>query len=116
MLDCWENEPNVDRFLLDNAILATPHIAGYSADGKMNSTQQSVRLVSRFFDFGIDDFQLNVLSAPQKVYFSRDNLSQICLKNYDVEKDSIELKTHPELFETFRSNYPERREIVLQSK
>ncbi len=116
VLDCWENEPNVDRFLLDNAILATPHIAGYSADGKMNSTQQSVRLVSRFFDFGIDDFQLNVLSAPQKVYFSRDNLSQICLKNYDVEKDSIELKTHPELFETFRSNYPERREIILRSE
>ena len=116
VLDCWENEPNVDRFLLDNAILATPHIAGYSADGKMNSTEQGVRLVSRFFDFVINDFQLNVLSSPQKVYFSRDNLSQICLKNYDVEKDSIELKTHPELFETFRSNYPERREIVLQSK
>ena len=116
VLDCWENEPNVDRFLLDNAILATPHIAGYSADGKMNSTEQSVRLVSRFFDFGINDFQLKVLSSPQKVCFTRENLSEICLRNYDVEQDSIKLKTNPELFENFRSNYPERREIILRSE
>lgn len=113
VLDCWENEPNVDNFLLSNAILSTPHIAGYSADGKKNSTEQSIRLVSRFFDFGINDFQLNVFDSPQDVRCSREDLSRICLQNYDVEKDSIKLKKNPELFEKFRSDYPVRREIRL---
>jgi erythronate-4-phosphate dehydrogenase len=116
VLDCWENEPQVDEFLLNNAILATPHIAGYSADGKKNSTEQSVRLVSRFFGFGIDDFRLKVLALPQEVCFARNDLSRICLQSYDIEEDSEKLKTHPELFEEFRSNYPMRREILLRRK
>lgn len=116
VLDCWENEPQVDEFLLNNAILATPHIAGYSADGKKNSTEQSVRLVSRFFGFGIDDFRLKVLALPQEVCFARNDLSRICLQSYDIEGDSEKLKTHPELFEEFRSNYPMRREILLRRK
>lgn len=114
VLDCWENEPNVDNFLLNNAILSTPHIAGYSADGKKNSTEQSVRLVSRFFDFGINNFQLKFFDPPQEVCFSREGLSRVCLQNYDVEKDSIKLKKNPKLFEEFRSNYPVRREICLR--
>ena len=34
ILDCWENEPDINRELLELATIATPHIAGFSADGK----------------------------------------------------------------------------------
>ena len=54
LLDVWENEPNIDLELLDKVEIATPHIAGYSADGKANGTSVSVRSVSEFFNLGID--------------------------------------------------------------
>lgn len=37
-IDCWEGEPNIDTELLDMAIIATPHIAGYSYEGKVRAT------------------------------------------------------------------------------
>jgi erythronate-4-phosphate dehydrogenase len=40
VLDVWEGEPNIDLDLLANLALATPHIAGYSFDGKVNGTRQ----------------------------------------------------------------------------
>ena len=52
VVDTWENEPNISRELLDRAFLATPHIAGYSADGKANGTRMSLEAVARFF--GVD--------------------------------------------------------------
>lgn len=43
VIDVWENEPRIDRRLLDKAFIATPHIAGYSAQGKANATAAVVR-------------------------------------------------------------------------
>ncbi len=40
VLDVWPNEPNIDTMLLANCAIATPHIAGYSAEGKINGTRQ----------------------------------------------------------------------------
>jgi erythronate-4-phosphate dehydrogenase len=37
-IDVWENEPEISLPLLERAYIATPHIAGYSAEGKMNAT------------------------------------------------------------------------------
>ena len=48
--DCWENEPNIDLELLAMTTIATPHIAGYSRDGKAKGTQMSVQAVSEFFN------------------------------------------------------------------
>ena len=49
ILDVWEHEPDIDRRLLAGAILATPHIAGYSAQGKANATAMAVGAVARRF-------------------------------------------------------------------
>lgn len=38
VLDVWEGEPLVDRRLAARVALATPHIAGYSYDGKLRGT------------------------------------------------------------------------------
>ena len=52
VLDVWENEPNLDLELLDMLEFGTPHIAGYSADGKANGTAMSVNALSEFFRTG----------------------------------------------------------------
>ena len=60
VLDVWPGEPDIDRGLLSLAELATPHIAGYSTDGKANGTSMAVRAVAKHF--GIEPL-LNFLPA-----------------------------------------------------
>ena len=55
VLDVWENEPNIDQELMNIVDIATPHIAGYSADGKANGTAICVRGLSSFFNLDIND-------------------------------------------------------------
>ena len=111
VLDCWEHEPIVDNDLLQATLLSTPHIAGYSADGKAKATEMSVRAVSRFFDLGLDDFTVSDLSPKQVQSVTRHRLPQALLANYDIRVDSDQLRAHPERFEALRSHYPVRREI-----
>ena len=49
IIDVWENEPNINLELLDKVFIGTPHIAGYSADGKANATRMSLDAICRFF-------------------------------------------------------------------
>lgn len=97
VLDVWKNEPAVNRDLLAAADIATPHIAGYSIQGKINGTQAVVRAVGDFFD------------VPQlRNFFVRDvELPQI---PYDIFADDAALRSHPENFERLRSNYSYRND------
>ena len=94
VVDTWEYEPRISRELMEVAFLATPHIAGYSADGKANATRRSLEALCRFF--GIEaNFCILPPEGP---------------KGYDPTQDSEWLKASPEKFEWFRGNYPLRRE------
>ena len=111
VLDCWENEPDVNRELLYKSALATPHVAGYSADGKANAATQCVQAVSRFFSLGLDDWKASGLPEPYPLDFSLTNdVNEFLLETYDIEADSLRLKFSPETFENQRSHYPFRRE------
>ncbi len=57
VLDVFENEPGINPGSLKAITLATPHIAGYSLDGKANGTSMSVRAISKFFGLGLDDWE-----------------------------------------------------------
>ena len=95
VIDTWEYEPRIRKELMEVAFLATPHIAGYSADGKANATRMSLEALCRFF--GIEaDFSILPPEGP---------------KGYDPIRDSEWLKASPEKFEWFRENYPIRREF-----
>lgn len=48
VIDCWENEPAIDHELLSLAAIATPHIAGFSADGKANGTRTCLEISNAF--------------------------------------------------------------------
>lgn len=108
VIDTWENEPYISSELLEKAYLATPHIAGYSADGKANATRMSLEALCRFFGIE-DDFTISLpeLSGLQL----SDNPEEVYLQLYDPTRDSKWLKASPEKFEWFRGNYPIRREI-----
>lgn len=52
VIDVWEHEPDINLKLLEKVIIGTPHIAGYSADGKANATRMSLEALCRFFRIG----------------------------------------------------------------
>lgn len=108
VIDVWENEPNINLSLLYKVFIGTPHIAGYSADGKANATRMSLDSLCRYFniqaDYHIDppkpENPIIIASTPTEAY----------LKMYDPRQDCEALRTHPELFEKLRGDYPLRRE------
>jgi erythronate-4-phosphate dehydrogenase len=119
VLDVWENEPDIDLELLRLAGISTPHIAGYSLDGKANGTAQSVRSVSRHFDLGIDSWYPDNIPPPSgeiiTVTSEMESLEQVAGKlfkhTYNIETDSAMLRSAPGKFESFRDNYHPRREF-----
>ena len=96
VIDTWEGEPTINRELLQQVAIATPHIAGYSADGKANATRMSLEAVALFLG---RDF------TPQIVLPDAPKLTVETLRD-----DSERLKQWPEGFEELRGNYPVRRE------
>jgi erythronate-4-phosphate dehydrogenase len=120
IVDCWENEPELDLDLLGRVDYGTPHIAGYSKDGKANGTRASVRAVSKFFGLGIDDWTPSGVEPPGKPVIdlwgngqSVDSiLAQAVLATYDIESDDRALRENPNLFEQLRGDYPVRREFA----
>jgi erythronate-4-phosphate dehydrogenase len=107
IIDTWENEPEINKDLLKAAYLATPHIAGYSADGKANASRMSLEALCKFFhidaSFEIAPPALPCMDIP-------DDEDEAFLQRYNPTRDSEWLKNAPEKFEWFRGHYPLRRE------
>ena len=117
----WENEPDIDKELLKMVDIATPHIAGYSADGKWNATRMSLETINDFFNLKKDPIKLLPIIEPEKTTIDLSNigndkqLAKALLYSYDPLKDSALLKESPEKFYYFRSHYPLRREYIAYS-
>ncbi|MDX1701447.1 MAG: 4-phosphoerythronate dehydrogenase, partial [Melioribacteraceae bacterium] len=122
VLDVWENEPDVDLQLLEITEIATPHIAGYSADGKANGTSVCVRAINEFFELGIqnnwyppnipDAEYGNSLTIDGKNKYDQVIFTEAILPTYDVIKDDTNFRKNPAEFELLRGNYPNRREFT----
>lgn len=118
ILDVYESEPDIRRELLESITLATPHIAGYSLDGKANGTRMSVEAISRFFDLGLDHWSPDNIPAPGLPEILGDAsdadplelLWDIYSQTYDISSDDARLRSAPENFERQRGDYPFRRE------
>jgi erythronate-4-phosphate dehydrogenase len=118
ILDVFETEPVINRDLLEALSLATPHIAGYSLDGKANGTTMSVRAISRFFGLGLDKWSPASMPAPQSSEILTDAsesdlyelLWEVYNQSYDVSSDDQHLRNTPDSFEKLRGDYPFRRE------
>ena len=120
VIDTWENEPHISASLLRAALIATPHVAGYSADGKANGTRMSLEAVARHF--GLDaHFDIPAPALPAE--FSYGELPTTLthrlperalaqLRLYNPLTDTERLRAAPEDFEQQRGNYPLRREEI----
>ena len=108
IIDTWEGEPKVNRRLLEKAFIATPHIAGYSADGKANATRMTLAAVYRFMGRPMT-FEIEPPALPADIILSADPAER-ALELYNPLADTAHLRAAPELFERLRADYPLRRE------
>lgn len=95
IIDVWENEPNISIELMKRCFIATPHIAGYSANGKVNADNMVVEAFCKFFGKPIPERIL-----PPSVEYA----------GYNPLEDHERLTKNPELFEKLRGDYPIRLE------
>lgn len=117
--DVWEFEPNIDLQLMERLDIATPHIAGYSSDGKANGTIMAVKAINNFLRFGDIDFSTIQLPDPANPILEVDCagipeqevLCHAIEATYSVKTDDNNLRNEPSAFENLRGNYPIRREF-----
>lgn len=124
ILDVWENEPDLDLSLLERVKIGTPHIAGYSLEGKVNGTVIIFDALNKFlgtdykFDFNLPEVRNNFLSYG-KDDFDEEELNNLLSRIYDVESDNLQLKKmlyfnredRIKYFDNLRKYYPLRREF-----
>lgn len=121
IIDTWNNEPDVDEELIDMVDVATPHIAGYSYQGKQNGTAMSVQAVARFFgieelygyypEADIPDHEPVLLDLKGK---KQGEIAAVFQYNYPIFTDDFRFRMEPHNFEKMRSNYQYRREIYVE--
>lgn len=114
VIDCWENEPNISRELLAAADIATPHIAGYSSNGKKRATQTIVRGLYRHF--GIDrPFDLGVTTYDEAA--AQIPSADMITDSYDpfsdtrMMREAIAADPSGVTFERLRDTYALRPEV-----
>ncbi len=119
ILDVWENEPDINRELLQMIDIGTPHIAGYSQDGKANGTSMSVNALAHYFNLPLENWYPGKIPSPEQpdIYIDGKNIIQETLfhdliyHTYPVKQDDLALRKNPDKFEYLRGNYPVRREF-----
>lgn len=111
VLDCWENEPDINLDLLAKADIGTFHIAGYSLEGKANAAVASVRAVSRHLGLDLDDWSVSLPERDETTEREVDLLA-VVKRSYAIENDDKALRQAPEKFEYLRGAYDYRREPV----
>lgn len=104
-IDCWENEPDIDRELLRRCAVATPHIAGYSRQGKIRASQMALDAVTTFFMLPRVTVEQPLPKAPARTVTAAGIAA-----SYNPVTDTFALKSEPELFETLRNGYALRDE------
>ncbi|MFQ6035892.1 MAG: 4-phosphoerythronate dehydrogenase [Sedimentisphaerales bacterium] len=137
VLDVWENEPSIDTELLQMVDIGTPHIAGYSLDGKVAGMIMIYNELCKYFElepkFSVKDFLPEPAVPELKINphsdSEQDVLLEIVKKIYNISEDDRKLRRilkekaekRGEFFDNLRKNYPVRREfqntkVIVDSK
>ncbi len=110
VMDVWEGEPKISPQALEHAILATPHIAGYSLQGKANATTMTVRNIAKALDLPLNTWMSDTKKIEPKE-ISWQELHNSIQSKFDIQQQSLYLKNNRELFEEIRNNYNYREEF-----
>ncbi|WP_297833294.1 4-phosphoerythronate dehydrogenase PdxB [Pseudomonas sp.] len=126
VLDVWEGEPHVDVALADLCVLATPHIAGYSLDGRQRGTAQIYDAFCAHFEHTPSISLQELLPQPWLTQVTLNAncdptwaLAMVCRGVYDPRRDDANFRrslvgdaaTQRLAFDALRKHYPPRREI-----
>lgn len=122
VLDVWENEPDIDIALMQRIDLATPHIAGYSFDGKLAGLEMIYQACCDFLQHQVANKVTEHESLVTLELHERGSVALIreaVLACYDVAADDQRMRgalLHKDTstaasFDLLRKNYPERREF-----
>lgn len=105
VIDCWEGEPKISDRLLRLAAVATPHIAGYSFEGKVRATQLALDAFTDYFSLPqaqlLEGVDMTVADAPSAASIAA---------SYSPSADTAALLADPSTFESLRNNYYYRKE------
>lgn len=125
IIDVWKNEPDINLDLLSKSFIATPHIAGYSFDGKIHGTRAMLESFEKFTsikpNYSIVNKFLSEYSPLSKEYFrGPGKIYQILTNSRRIHKDSKDFRKILNLqqrekkifFDKLRKNYPIRREVL----
>ncbi len=131
VLDVWEGEPKVPASLLEKVDIGTPHIAGYSYDGKARGTTMIFEAACRHFGVEPDWTVEGLLPAPTNpvIELAGDKgsaqalLARVVLESYDIMADDENLRAILELpkdaraeyFDGLRKGYAIRREFASRT-
>jgi len=126
ILDVWEDEPKIDLDLLTGVDLATPHVAGYSYDGKVNGTRMIMEAFCRYFGLQRRWDPSPLMPPPNQprvrapAGVSVDETIRLAITAaYRIEADDARLREMLKVpksdrgayFKSLRRNYPVRREF-----
>lgn len=129
VLDVWESEPDVPFAIVDAATIATPHIAGYSLDGKLRGTEMIAEAMSSHLDRTNNWDAASVLTHDAGAIVLPSSLEPLDAATaamrtiYDIRRDdralravlSAEEQSRRVAFDGLRRHYPIRREAAAYS-
>jgi len=119
VLDVWKNEPGINPDLVRLVDIATPHIAGYSADGKARGASMVIQALSKYFSLDLDKWQATVPDSKEvrRIEFDENQatgqqiLGHAIHSTYPILNDHNTFLKDISRFELLRNNYPIRREF-----
>jgi len=118
--DVWEDEPDINLDLMSMVFIATPHIAGYSTDGKANGTAMVVNSLCNYFHLPLLNWYPDNVPDPEKPEIvidcigksDEDIIRETVNHTYNISEDDMKLRYSPSDFERLRGDYPLRREFT----
>lgn len=110
VLDVWESEPNIDREVLQNAMLATTHIAGYSAQGKANASAAVIRKLAAHYSLPLAGWYPPQVVRVEARPIGWEQMCGTIAEYFDIEAETRRFKSDPSQFEHIRNTYRYRQE------
>ncbi len=110
-IDVWENEPDINPVLAARALAATPHIAGYSAQGKAMATAMAVGALARHFGWPLEGWYPTQGEKTAAHDISWEQMCRLMPSHFDIATQSVALKADIAGFEKMRDNYAYRSEF-----
>lgn len=126
VVDVWQNEPNINIELVENCLICTPHVAGYSFEGKLRGTLKMLQEFEKFSklhpDYSLIEKEMANYNPLPIEYFKNPEFiyNQIC-ESRKILEDTEQFKSivsisnpfeRANYFDWLRKNYPKRREIL----